>query len=124
MYNAVPSKPTTRTASTSLSMIDQNVIQGAGIAVAGLAVGIGMVSFAENMGERAKERGSGISDDMSTKLAGSLMEDVEVSSVQDLGSLTSQLEAALKETGGADDTELQMTEEEKERIKEEADDGW
>eukprot|EP00567_Pseudictyota_dubia_P004393 CAMPEP_0197436798 /NCGR_PEP_ID=MMETSP1175-20131217/4189_1 /TAXON_ID=1003142 /ORGANISM="Triceratium dubium, Strain CCMP147" /LENGTH=151 /DNA_ID=CAMNT_0042966179 /DNA_START=124 /DNA_END=579 /DNA_ORIENTATION=+ len=109
-----------RNPSTTLSMVDANVIQGAGIAVAGLAVGIGMVAFAEKMGDR----GSGVSDDMATKLAGSLMEDVEVSSVQDLGSLTSQLEAALKESGGAEDQELKMTEEDKKRIEEEADDGW
>mmetsp|Transcript_27596 Transcript_27596/g.81160 ORF Transcript_27596/g.81160 Transcript_27596/m.81160 type:complete len:160 (-) Transcript_27596:324-803(-) len=123
--NAVASKkPNTRTASTSLSMIDQNVIMGGGIAVAGVVAGIGMVAFAESMGERGMERGSGLSENMSTQLAGSLMEDVEVSSVQDLGSLTSQLEAALKETGGTDEKELEMTEEEKKRIAEEADDGW
>ena len=105
-------------------MVDSNVAMGAGIAVAGLAAGIGLVSFAESMGERSKARGSGLSDDMSTKLAGSLMEDVEVSSVQDLGSLTSQLERALKESGGAEEENFDLTEEEKKKIAEEADDGW
>ena len=95
-----------------------------GIAVAGLTAGIGLVAFTEAQGERARERGSGLSDDMATRITGQLMEDVEVSSVSDIGSLTSQLEAALKETGGADEAELQMTEEEKKRIAEEADDGW
>lgn len=52
------------------------------------------------------------------------MEDVEVSSVQDLGSLTSQLEQALKESGGANMEGMEMTEEEKNRIAEELDDGW
>lgn len=97
---------------------------GAGIAVAGLAVGIGLVAFTEAQGERGKARGGGLSEDMSTRIAGSLMEDVEVSSVKDLGSLTSQLEAALKESGGTNEEELAMTEEEKKRIAEEADDGW
>jgi hypothetical protein len=36
-------------------------------------------------GERAKERGGGLSENMSTQLSGMLMEDVEVSSVEDLG---------------------------------------
>lgn len=92
--------------------------------MAGLSVGIGLVAFTESQAERGKERGAGISEDLATKFTGDLMEDVEVSSISDLGSLTSQLEAALKETGGADEEELQMTEDEKKRIEQEADDGW
>ena len=80
--------------------------------------------FTENQGERAKERGAGLSETMATKISGMLLEDVEVSSVSDLGSLTSQLEKALMETGAANEEDLQMTEEEKKRIEEEADDGW
>jgi hypothetical protein len=53
-----------------------------------------------------------------------LMEDVEVSSVEDIGSLANQLEQALKASGGTTDEELTMTEEEKKRLQEEADDGW
>lgn len=64
------------------------------------------------------------SDGMSTRIAGGLLEDVELDSVDDLGSLTSQLEMALKEKEGVTDSELTMTEEEKERIAQEADDGW
>ena len=92
--------------------------------MAGLVAGIGLVAFAENMGERSKARGGGLSEDMATRITGGLMEDVEVDSVSDLTSLTDKLEAALKETGGADEKELQMTEEDKKRIAEEADDGW
>ena len=103
---------------------EAQTIEVAGIAIAGLAAGIGLVAFTEAQGERAKERGSGLSEGMATRIAGQLMEDVEVSSVSDLGSLTSQLEAALKETGGADTNDLKMTEEEMKRIAEEADDGW
>merc|ERR1712194_379328 len=99
--------------STSLKMVDQNVIMGAGVAFSGLAVGIGLVAFTEVQGERAQERGSGLSDRMSTNIAGGLLEDVEVSSVADLGSLTSQLESALRETGATDEKYLTMTEEEK-----------
>lgn len=107
-----------------LLFLTENMIMGGGIAVAGLVAGIGLVAFTENQGERAKERGSGLSDSMATNIAGQLMEDVEVSSVSDLGSLTEQLEAALKESGGTDEDELTMTQEEKDRIAEEADDGW
>jgi hypothetical protein len=105
-------------------MIDDQVLMGGGIALAGLAAGIGLVAFTEQQGERAKERGGGLSDSMSTRITGGLMEDVEVSSVEDLGSLTSQLEKALREAGGADEKELEMTEEDKKRIVAEADDGW
>jgi uncharacterized protein (DUF1697 family) len=82
------------------------------------------VAFTEAQGERAKQRGGGLSEDMTTRIAGQLLEDVEVSSVKDLGSLTSQLEAALKESGGADEKDLVMSEKEMKRIAEEADDGW
>ena len=101
-----------------------NVIQGAGIAVAGLVAGIGLVAFTEAQGERAKERGGGISDSMSTQLSGKFLEDVEVSSVDDIGSLTSQLEEALKKSAGTETEELEMTEEEAQKLREEADDGW
>ncbi len=111
-------------AKSSLQMIDQQVLMGGGIAVAGVLAGIGLVVFTEQQGERAKERGSGLSDNMSTRIAGGLLEDMEVSSVEDLGSLTSQLEKALKEAGGADEKNLEMTEDDKQRILAEADDGW
>ena len=104
-------------------MVDSQVLMGGGIAIAGLAAGIGLVAFAENMGERSRERGA-VSDDMSTRLMGGLLEDTEVDAVSDLSSLTEKLEAALKESGGAKEEELQMTEEDKKRIAEEADDGW
>ena len=113
-----------KSSSSSLSMLDSNVLMGGGIAVAGLVAGIGLVTFAEGMGERSKARGGGLSDDMAMKITGGLMEDVEVSSISDLSSLTEKLEAALKQTGGADEKELAMSEEDKKRIAEEADDGW
>jgi hypothetical protein len=109
----------------------ENTLLGIGIAVAGLGAGVGLVAFTEAQGERAKQRGSGLSDSMSTRIAGQLLEDVEVSSVQDLSSLTSQLEAALRESSGVGagknvdvDEYLEMTQEEKEKIAKEADDGW
>merc|ERR1712224_1008205 len=109
---------------SNLKMVDANVIMGAAIGFGGFAAGIGMVTFAEAQGERGKERGSGLSDNMSTQLTGMLMEDTEVSSVEDLGSLTSQLEQALKASGGTAEDEFEMTEEEIKRLEEEADDGW
>lgn len=123
-YNAVATTPRS-SSKTTLSMIDQNWLMGGGIAVVSFGLGIGLVAFTETQGERAKERGGGLSDDMSTKLSGMLLEDVEVSSVSDLNSLTSQLEAALKESKGENiEKEIEMTEQDKKRIAEEADDGW
>lgn len=50
---------------------------------------------------------------------------MEVSSVSDVASLTEQLEAALSKSSGEDvKKETELTEEEKKRIEEEADDGW
>merc|ERR1712194_146995 len=109
---------------SNLKMIEPNVLAGAAIAFGGFAAGIGMVTFAEAQGERSKERGGGLSDNMSTQLTGMLMEDTEVSSVEDLGSLTSQLEQALKASGGTSDGEFEMTAEEIKRLEDEADDGW
>lgn len=108
----------------STDLFAANVIQGAGIAIAGLAAGIGMVAFTEVQGERAKKRGGGLSENMSTQISGGLLEDVEVSSIGDLGSLTSQLEQALRASGGTKEEDFTMTEEEKKRIADEADDGW
>ncbi|KAL3810059.1 hypothetical protein ACHAXA_007809 [Cyclostephanos tholiformis] len=123
--NTTPQDPIAFTSfSSSLSMVDSNILMGGGIAVAGLVAGIGLVSFAEGMGERSKARGGGLSEDMAMKITGGLMEDVEVSSISDLSSLTEKLEAALKQTGGADEKDLAMSEEDKKRIAEEADDGW
>merc|ERR1712157_515909 len=103
--------------SSNLKMIDQNVIQG---------VGIGMVVFTESQGERAKERGSEFAKEskFASQFAGQMMEDVEVDSVGDISSLANQLEQALRESGAAKEEELQLSEEEMERIKEETEDGW
>uniref|UniRef100_A0A6S9FQI8 Uncharacterized protein n=1 Tax=Ditylum brightwellii TaxID=49249 RepID=A0A6S9FQI8_9STRA len=120
---SVVASPTQRSSSTSLCMVDQNVIMGTAIGVGGFAFGIGLIAFTEAQGERTKERG-GLSESMSTRIAGALLEDVEVDSVSDLGSLTSQLEAALKETGSKDLDNLEMTEEEKQKMIDDADDGW
>ena len=75
-------------------MVETSVIEGAGIAIAGVEAGIGLLAFTENQGERGKQRGSGLSEDMATTMASRYMDDVEP--VSDLGSLTSKLEAALK----------------------------
>jgi len=109
--------------STTELALDTNVVMGAGIAIAGLGAGIGLVAFTENQGERSKERGGGLSEDMATRITGGLMEDVEVSTVSDLGSLTSQLEAALQGSG-ADASVTELTEEEKQKKIKDMDDGW
>jgi hypothetical protein len=103
--------------------IDPNVLQGAAIALSGLLAGLALVAFTEERGQRGN-----LSENMATRIAGSLMEDVEVSSVADLGGLTSQLEKALRESGTIEQEGLtqvlQMTEEEKKKKAAEADDGW
>jgi hypothetical protein len=119
---------TTTTTQLHMDGIDNNVIIGAGIGIAGLVAGIGLVAFTEQQGERAKERGSGLSDTMSTRITGQLMEDVEVSSVDDLDSLTYQLEIALKKAGGINKNNeqdvLEFTDEEIQKKIEASDDGW
>jgi len=100
-------------------MIDANYLSGGAIALAGVGAGIGLVVFTEKAGERG-----GVSDSMSTKLSSQSMDNEEKSSVEDLGSLTSKLEAALKQSGGIDEKQVAVTEEDKKRIKEESDDGW
>jgi hypothetical protein len=114
---------TPRRSNTALQMADPNVLMGVGIGVAGVAAGVALVAFTEQQGERAKERGAGLSESMSTRIAGGLLEDVEVSSISDVGSLTSQLEKALQE-GGAKMEKYEVSEAEMKRMKEEADDGW
>jgi hypothetical protein len=104
-------------------MIIANVAAGAAIGIGGFVAGIGMLRFAEAQGEKAEERGAGLSDNMSKKYAGMFMEDVEVSSIEDLGSLTSKLEQALKATGGTTEN-FEMTEEEKQKVKDDLEDGW
>uniref|UniRef100_A0A7S1B9G3 Uncharacterized protein n=1 Tax=Corethron hystrix TaxID=216773 RepID=A0A7S1B9G3_9STRA len=81
-----------RNSSSSLQMVDTNILMGGAVAVASFAFGIGLVVFTESAGER----GGGLSEDMSTKITGMLMEDVEVSSVADVTSLTDQLAKALE----------------------------
>ena len=97
-----------------------NYIYGGLVAAAGLGAGIGIVAFTENAGERTIEKG-GLSESMATSITGGLMEDVEVSSVSDVGGLVERLEEALKEAGGEVED---LTEEEKRKKIEEADDGW
>mmetsp|Transcript_3921 Transcript_3921/g.4452 ORF Transcript_3921/g.4452 Transcript_3921/m.4452 type:complete len:161 (+) Transcript_3921:252-734(+) len=102
-------------------MPEPNVLAGAAVGFGGFAVGIGMVTFAESQGERSVARGVGLGENMATQLSGGLMEDVEMSSIEDLGSLTSQLENALKESGGA---VVEMSDAEKQRIAEDLETGW
>jgi len=117
-------RPTTSPQHLQMVAIDPTVIQGAGVAVAGLAAGFGLVTFTEQQGERSKARGGGLSDETYTRISGKLMEDVEMSSVSDLGGLTSQLENALKENSSELADEFELSEEDKAKIAADLDDGW
>ena len=89
----------------------------------GFAVGIGMVTFAITRRTFGSTRcvNVGLGENMATQLSGGLMEDVEMSSIDDLGILTSQLENALKESGGS---VIEMSDTEKQRIAEDLETGW
>jgi len=104
-------------------MIDQVVLQGAGVGLAGIVTGIGLIVFTENQGERSNARGS-LSEGMSTRMAGGLIEDTDKTSFGDLGGLTSQLENALKESNSEFTEELELTEAEMAKIAEDLSDGW
>eukprot|EP00520_Triparma_pacifica_P003115 CAMPEP_0118648892 /NCGR_PEP_ID=MMETSP0785-20121206/9408_1 /TAXON_ID=91992 /ORGANISM="Bolidomonas pacifica, Strain CCMP 1866" /LENGTH=98 /DNA_ID=CAMNT_0006541135 /DNA_START=261 /DNA_END=557 /DNA_ORIENTATION=- len=97
-----------------------NYVIGGLVGLTGLGAGVAIVAFTEKAGEKTVERG-GLSENMATSMSGAFMEDVEVSSVSDVGDLVSRLEEALKEAGGEVE---ELSEEEKQRIAEEADDGW
>ncbi|EJK54063.1 hypothetical protein THAOC_26389 [Thalassiosira oceanica] len=102
-------------------MVDTNIILGGGIAVGGVVAGIGLVAFAENSESpsqeftREAENTQAKRDSPATKNSCQLPIDNE---------LLDKLEAALMESGGAEQEQLQLSEEDKKRIAEEADDGW
>ncbi|GMI05183.1 hypothetical protein TrLO_g13136 [Triparma laevis f. longispina] len=108
-----------RTSNTSLNL-DTNYIIGGAVGLLGLGAGIGIVAFTEKQGDRTIERG-GLSDSTVNNLSGMFMEDVEVSSVNDVGGLVERLEEALKEAGGEVED---LDEEEIRKKQEELDDGW
>jgi len=88
---------------SALKMVDATTIEGAGIAVAGLAAGVGLLAFTEKQGERGMERGGGLSDDMSNNLAGGMVVE-KTEELVDAGGLAAQLENALK--GSSSDSEI------------------
>ncbi|GMH71626.1 hypothetical protein TrST_g1390 [Triparma strigata] len=118
-FSPPPSFLPPRPSSTSLS-VDSNYLIGGAVGLLGLGAGIGVVAFTEKQGERTVQRG-GLSENTVTNLSGMFMEDVEVSSVNDVGGLVERLEEALKEAGGEVED---LSEEEIRRKQEEADDGW
>jgi len=112
---------------TSLRLeVEPNVLIGGGVALTTFVGGIAIAKFTESAGERSKDLGVGVSDNMATKLAGNIIEDV-VSTVDDVGGLASQLENALILSGGLDNNKvakLELTDAEKKKVAEELDDGW
>jgi len=83
--------------STSLTMVDAQTLQVAGISVAGLATGIGLLAFTDTQATRSNDRG-GLSDSQTQKIVGGLVVE-EIEEGADAGSLASQLENALKQSG-------------------------
>eukprot|EP00588_Corethron_pennatum_P014154 CAMPEP_0194268284 /NCGR_PEP_ID=MMETSP0169-20130528/2644_1 /TAXON_ID=218684 /ORGANISM="Corethron pennatum, Strain L29A3" /LENGTH=106 /DNA_ID=CAMNT_0039009469 /DNA_START=319 /DNA_END=639 /DNA_ORIENTATION=+ len=105
-----------------IDLPDTQVLYGVAIGAAGLGAGVGLLAFTEYMGER----GGGLSEDMATNLsAGAMMDDVETSSISDVGSLTDQLAKALEEAGAiSSKDDVQLSEEDVKRKEEEAETGW
>lgn len=93
LIQQAPSRPTI----SALKMVDAQTLQVAGISVAGLATGIGMLAFTDTQAERSNERG-GLTDGQTNKIVGGLVVE-EVEDGKDAGSLASQLETALKQSG-------------------------
>ena len=108
-----------RCQSKTVLSVDAGWIQGGAIAAAGLAVGGGIPAYIEFAGKKTMERGA-LSEDTVTNLSGMFMEDVE-QSAGDLKDLTARMEKALAESGAK---EVELTEEQKKKLAEEADDGW
>jgi hypothetical protein len=100
--------------------LDQNTITGIAAGVGGLVLGIGLVAFTEQQGERTSERG--LDESVANKLQAKLLEDFAMEE-SDVGSVTQRMRTALRE---------QMTDEEKAAMavkkanlkREKDDDGW
>jgi len=101
-YTFLPSTPTTThrraPSSTSLQMVDAQTLQVGAISVAGLATGIGLLAFTDKQALNSNERTGGLSDSQTNKIIGGLVVE-EVEDGKDAGSLASQLENALKQSG-------------------------
>jgi len=101
-YTFLPSTPTTHrrtpSSSSSLQMVDAQTLQVGAISVAGLATGIGLLAFTDKQALNSNERTGGLSDSQTNKIIGGLVVE-EVEDGKDAGSLASQLENALKQSG-------------------------
>jgi len=102
-YTFLPSTPTTThrrtpSSSSSLQMVDAQTLQVGAISVAGLATGIGLLAFTDKQALNSNERTGGLSDSQTNKIIGGLVVE-EVEDGKDAGSLASQLENALKQSG-------------------------
>lgn len=102
-------------------MVDQNIVYGGLVAVAGLAAGAGMVALTEKAGVRSEERGA-LSYERKMKMQAMFMED-DVVETTDVDDVRYNMRKALR----ANQTEeelLALTADARKRAEEEADDGW
>ncbi|CAM9377857.1 unnamed protein product [Ectocarpus sp. 6 AP-2014] len=102
-------------------MVEQDIIYGGLVAVAGLAVGAGMVALTEQAGVRSEERGA-LSYERKMKMQAMFMED-DVVEETDVDDVRYNMRKALR----ANQTEeelLALTADARKRAEEEADDGW
>mmetsp|Transcript_37672 Transcript_37672/g.44914 ORF Transcript_37672/g.44914 Transcript_37672/m.44914 type:complete len:164 (+) Transcript_37672:136-627(+) len=94
---SLPNQKRASSTSTTLQMVELQTLQVGAIAFAGLSTGIGLLAFTDNAADRSDERG-GLNDGQKNKIIGGLVVE-EVEDGKDAGSLASQLENALKQSG-------------------------
>ncbi|CAM9367307.1 unnamed protein product [Heterosigma akashiwo] len=116
---------TKRASKNRLSMeMDTNTLIGVAAGLGGLVGGIALVAFTEQQGVRSEERGA-ISESLRSDLSGKLLEDFEVQGTE-VDDVVTRMQKALAEVKGVDESKVvaELTEEEKKKKAEEADDGW
>lgn len=104
--------------------MDTNTLIGVAAGLGGLVGGIALVAFTEQQGVRSEERGA-ISENLRSDLSGKLLEDFEVQGTE-VDDVVTRMQKALAEVKGVDESKVvaELTEEEKKKKAEEADDGW
>ncbi|CAM9115246.1 unnamed protein product [Phaeothamnion confervicola] len=101
--------------------LDQNTIVGIAAGVGGLALGIGLVAFTEQQGERTAARGD-LSENVAAKLSAKLLEDADMDET-DVESVTDRMRKALMADQTAEQ-EKEMQDKIAAKKTEEEDDGW
>mmetsp|Transcript_74994 Transcript_74994/g.150769 ORF Transcript_74994/g.150769 Transcript_74994/m.150769 type:complete len:140 (-) Transcript_74994:318-737(-) len=114
----LPSTSNPRAAQRTVVAVDTNVIIGCAVGLAGIAGGVGVMSFAEKQAIRTSESGA-LSDETKTKMSAKFMEDVEMNAIG-LDDTLGRMEQAMAKRKGVSVGELNIEDTKKEVL----DDGW